>query len=82
MRVWIAYLISQPNAKADFEAYIYEVKKSLSEAQNAAILENRYADAAGIAHEIKVYEDLRKVVQREVREQHAQTDYLNSIEGG
>lgn len=82
MRLWIAHLISNSNARNDFRDFIVDAEKSLNQALAVAVRENEMEKARGIAHEIKVYEELKKSVRREVCEQNAQVTYLDNVKQG
>lgn len=81
MRPWIAHLISSNSAHNDFHNWtvgaVADLNKSLLEAVHSGDIEK----ARGIAHELKVYENLQKSVKCEVREQSAQAIYTDQMKG-
>lgn len=81
MRVWIAHLISNSNALNDFRLYTTEIIANLNKRLTTLVRDGKLDEARSVAYEIKVYEDLRKVVSRELQEQRSQTDYINETKG-
>ena len=82
MRIWIAHLISNSHALSDFKVYTAEAVIDLNKKLTSLIRDGKMEKAQNIAYEIKVYEDLKKAVSRELREQRSQTDYINETRGG
>lgn len=72
MRTWMAYIIAQQNLAEDFVDHMHECRNNLLSLENKAILENDMEGAKYIAHEIKVYDKLRSLVEKELKEQRAQ----------
>lgn len=81
MRPWIAHIISNAPAYNDFHTYVNEILAGLSKSLTNAVRSDKMEKARGIAHEIQVYEDLKKAVSRELREQRAQVTYINETKG-
>ncbi len=81
MRVWIAHLVSNAHALNDFRVYMTEIIADLNKRLTPFVRDGKLEEAQGIAYEIKVYEDLRKAVSRELQEQHSQTGYISETKG-
>ena len=81
MRPWIAYLVSNSHALNDFQAYATEAMIDLNKKLTSLIRDGKMQEAQNIAYEVKVYEDLKKAVSRELQEQRSQTDYINETKG-
>lgn len=81
MRLWIAHITSHSGALADFHNFVDGATRELNKVLAEAVRDDNMERARGIAHEIKVYEDLKKSVGREMREQRAQVTYLDSVKG-
>jgi len=81
MRVWIAHLISNLHALNDFRVYISEIVIDLNKKLTQLVRDGKVEEARSVAYEIKVYDDLRKAIGRELREQRSQTDYVNETKG-
>ena len=81
MRVWIAHLISNSHALSDFQVYVAEAIIDLNKKLTSLIRDGKMDEAQNIAYEIKVYEDLKKAVSRELREQRSQSDYISEMKG-
>ncbi len=81
MRPWIAHLVSNTHALNDFQSYVSEVVLGLSKRLTSLVHDSKMEEARSVAYEIRVYEGLKKDVNRELREQHSQTDYINETKG-
>jgi len=81
MRIWIAHLISNSSAYNDFQDWVAGAVRGLNEVLADTVRTGDMESARGVAHELKVYEDLQKSVKREVREQRSQVTYLNETKG-
>lgn len=81
MRVWIAHLISNSSAHNDFQDWVVGAIRGLNQALADTVRTGDMESARGIAHELKVYEDLRKSIKRETREQQSQVTYINAQKG-
>ncbi len=81
MRVWIAHLISNSHALSDFQAYATEAIIDLNKRLTQFVRDDKLNEARSVAYEIKVYEDLKKAVNRELQEQRSQADYISETKG-
>ena len=81
MRVWIAHLISNSSAYNDFQDWVVGAIRGLNQALADTVRTGDMENARGIAHELKVYEDLQKSIKRETREQQSQVTYINAQKG-
>ncbi len=81
MRVWIAHLISNSHALGDFQAYGTEAIIDLNKRLTQFVRDDKLNEARSVAYEIKVYEDLKKAVNRELQEQRSQADYISETKG-
>lgn len=75
MRPWLTHLMSSANAVSDFREAMKSSIASLNKTLAKTVRENDMETARGIAHEIKVYEELLRVVRSEQTEQTAQARY-------
>lgn len=82
MRPWMAHLISNTAAYNDFSTFVIGALNDLNKALVKAVRANDMELSRGIAHEMKVYEDLKNSVKREVLEHNANITYLNETKGG
>lgn len=82
MRLWMECLLSVPGACDDFIAWAQGAEKDLHVKLTEAVREDRLQDAKSIAHEIEVYEGIRKVLRAEMRERTAQAQYDQKMKGG
>ena len=78
MRPWITHLIGNANALSDFREAMRSSIASLNITLAKAVRNNEMEQARGIAHEIKVYEELLRVVRAESHEQSTQAHYQTS----
>ena len=81
MRYWQECLISNQAACDDFVKWAKDAEAELGKHLHKAITEEKMDEARGIAHEIEVYENMRKRFESEVRERVAQATYQQQIEG-
>jgi len=72
--------MSSANAVSDFEDYANGIISKLSKKCVQKIQEGKPHKAVGPAHEIKVYEDLLRVVKTEQHEQSAHIQYLHQTQ--
>ena len=80
MQYWIEYIIGNTSACEDFLKWIDSAEQTLNKALYDAVQSNDMDQARGIAHEIKVYENLRRAVKKNHRERVAQASYQEQIE--
>jgi hypothetical protein len=82
MRPWIAHLLTNSSAYGDFVVYTKEAVARLNKELTKAVLAEKPEAARGIAHEIKVYNELCESVEKLLREQRSQSAYINNTQGG
>lgn len=82
MRPWMAHIVNNTGAYNDFHNWCMNAVLELNKALAIAVRAGEAEKSRGIAHEIKVYEDIQKSVKREVREHNAQVTYINETKEG
>jgi hypothetical protein len=80
MRPWIEYLLNNANACADFIVYTKESEHELGKKIKEAIVEDKVEEARYLAHESKVYEEMRRRFEAELRERQSQSAYSQQYE--
>lgn len=75
MRTWIQYLLGHETARADFVAWIDEIKAKLTAAMAKAAEDGEMGDVTRIAMELKVYNAIGNIFRKEQREQMAQAEF-------
>ena len=74
MKLWIAYLLNNPAAAADFLNDMAERGSKLLKVQNDAILNNEMDKARFVAHEANVYKTLLNALRIEYSELESQLE--------
>jgi len=75
MRRWIEHLLTNASAYSDFIDWAKGAEDTLNGKIAKAIRGGSVENATGMAHEIKVYEEIRKKVEAEVRERTSQANH-------
>lgn len=81
MRYWIEYLLNNANAYADFIKYISDCEAELRSLMQQSLMKNEMEEARGLAHELNVYETMRKRATSEMKERQSQATYNQQFEG-
>lgn len=72
MQPWIEYLLLNASASADYISWAKTLEKKFMKQAIDSLALNKLNDAEQAAYRVKVYEDLRKQIEKYARERNAQ----------
>lgn len=82
MRYWLEYLMNNTQAYNDFTSDMLERERTLEKSISTALIKDDIKQATSLAHEARVYENIRKKIQAEFNERTSQATYDQQNKGG